>query len=645
MTPITRMRYRPANPGKPLRLAVLLAVGMLAAMTVAAQDVAAPVDQPYSGVIELKVDVTNLDQKIFRVQEHIPVKPGKMTLLYPQWLPGNHAPTGPLAQFNGLKLTAGRHALDWRRDTVNMYAFHVDVPAGVDAIDAEFEFTSPVESNQGRIVATPDMVGLQWNTVLLYPAGYFSHGIAVAPSLTLPAAWQFGTALELKEQVGAEARFKTVALDELVDSPVFAGRNFRRIDLDPGAKTPVFLNVVADRAEYLDAKPEQIALHRALVQQAYRLYGSHHYDHYDFLLGLSDDFSRIGLEHHQSSENAVKPAYFTEWDKSVPAHALLPHEYTHSWNGKFRRPADLWTANFNTPMQDTLLWVYEGQTTYWGYVLATRSGLMSQAQMRDYLANTAAVFSQRSGRTWRALQDTTNQPIISYHAPGAWTSWQRAADYYDEGALIWLDVDTRMREMSGDKRSLNDFARAFFSVEDGSHKPLTYTFEDVVKTLNGVQPYDWAKFLDTRLESHAPEAPLEGLTRAGWKLEFAEQQSDLSKAMEAYRDYTDFSYSLGFVVDKQGRLDNVVWDGPAFKAGLTGGATLLAVNGRTYKAELLKQAIKEAKGGKEPIELILKKDDRYRTVRLDYHDGLRYPILKRIDGVPDRLDAILQPLK
>ncbi len=645
MSSISRIRRFPVRPRIPLLQVTLFATGMAAALVAPAQDIAAPIDQPYPGVIDLKVDVTNLDQKIFNVHEHIPVKPGQMTLLYPQWLPGNHAPTGPLAQFNGLKLTAGGQALEWKRDTVNMYAFHVEVPAGTSAIDAEFEFTSPIESNQGRIVATPEMVGLQWNTVLLYPAGYFSHSITVAPSLTLPVAWQFGTALELKEQVGAEARFKTVALDDLVDSPVFAGKNFRRFDLDPGAKTPVFLDVVADRAENLDAKPEQIALHRALVQQAYRLYGSHHYDHYDFLFALSDDFGRIGLEHHQSSENAVKPAYFTEWDKSVPAHGLLPHEYTHSWNGKFRRPADLWTANFNTPMQDTLLWVYEGQTEYWGNVLAARSGMMSQAQVRDYLANTAAVFGQRSGRTWRALQDTTNQPIISYHAPGAWTSWQRAADYYDEGALIWLDVDTKIREMSSDKRSLNDFAHLFFSVENGSHTPLTYTFDDVIKTLNTVQPYDWATFLNTRLSSRAAEAPLQGLARAGWKLEFGEQQSELSKTMETYREYNDFSYSLGFSVDKQGRLDNVIWNGPAFKAGLTGGATLLAVNGRTYKADMLKQAIKEAKGGGEPIELILKKDDRYRTVRLDYHDGLRYPMLKRIEGVPDRLDAILQPLK
>jgi len=645
MTPTSRLQRFRAGPHKSLLQVILFGASLNAAVPALAQDISPPINQPYPGVIELKVDVTNLDQKIFRVQEHIPVKPGKMTLLYPQWLPGNHAPTGPLAQFNGLKLTADHQALEWKRDTVNMYAFHVDVPANASAIDAEFEFTSPIEANQGRIVATPEMVGLQWNTVLLYPAGYFSHGIAVIPTLTLPATWQFGTALELKEQVGAEARFKTVALDDLVDSPVFAGKNFRRFDLDPGAKTPVFLDVVADRAEYLEAKPEQIALHRAMVQQTYRLYGSHHYDHYDFLFALSDDFARIGLEHHQSSENAVKPAYFTEWDKSVPAHGLLPHEYTHSWNGKFRRPADLWTANFNTPMQDTLLWVYEGQTEYWGNVLAARSGMMSQAQVRDYYANTAAIFSQRSGRTWRALQDTTNQPIISYHAPGAWTSWQRAADYYDEGALVWLDVDTRIRELSGEKRSLNDFAKLFFSVENGSHTPLTYTFDDVIATLNTVQPYDWAKFLSARLNGHGPEAPLEGLTRAGWKLDFGEQQSELSKSAEAYREYTDFSYSLGFSVDKQGRLDNVVWDGPAFKAGLTGGATLLAVNGRTYKADLLKQAIKEAKGTREPIELILKKDDRYRTVRLDYHDGLRYPMLKRIEGVPDRLEAILQPLK
>ncbi len=429
---------------------------------------------------------------------------------------------------------------------------------------------------------------MQWNTVLLYPAGYYARDVVFKPSVTLPQDWKFGTALELSEQTGAEAHFKPVNLDELIDSPMFAGKYFKRFDLDPGAKVPVFLNVVADRAENLETKPDQIELHRSLVQQAAKLYGSHHYDHYDFLLALSDEFSGIGLEHHQSSENGVKPNYFTEWDKSYVMRGLLPHEYTHSWDGKFRRPADLWTPNYNVPMQDSLLWVYEGQTQYWGNVLSSRSGLMTLAQVRDSIAMTAATYDNRVGRSWRAMQDTTNDPIINRRRPLGWVSWQRAEDYYSEGELIWLDADTKIRELSGDKRSLNDFAHAFFGVEDGRHVPLTYTFEDVVKALNAVQPYDWANFLRSRLDGHGPGAPLDGLTRAGWKLVYTDTPTDYFKSAEEFRKSTDFTYSLGFSVDKEGHLANLLWDSPAFKAGLTEGATLLAVDGRGYKPELLK---------------------------------------------------------
>ncbi|MBV8666283.1 MAG: M61 family metallopeptidase [Burkholderiaceae bacterium] len=626
----------------PKLIAALLAS---AAVQTAFAKIPDPVDQPYLGTIELKVDATNVDQKIFQVHEHIPVKGGKLTLLYPQWLPGTHSPTGPLAQLAGLELHANGKRLEWKRDTVDVFAFHVEVPADAKFVDADFQFVSPIETSQGRITATTEIVGVQWNTVLLYPAGYYGRDVIFKPSVVLPRDWKFGTALELSEQSGTESHFKPVNLDELIDSPMFAGKYYKRIDLDPGAKVPVFLNVVADRAENLETKPEQIELHRALVQQAYKLYGSHHYDHYDFLLAMSDEFSGIGLEHHQSSENGVKPGYFTDWEKSYVSRGLLPHEFTHSWDGKFRRPADLWTPNYNVPMQDSLLWVYEGQTQYWGTVLSSRSGLMTLAQVRDSIAATAAVYDTRIGRSWRAMQDTTNDPIINRRRPLGWMSWQRSEDYYSEGELIWLDADTKIRELSGDKRSLNDFARSFFGVEDGRHVPLTYTFEDVVKALNAVQPYDWATFLRTRLDGHGPGAPLDGLTRAGWKLVYTDQPTDYFKSSEEFRKVNDFSYSLGFTVDKENKLTSVAWDGVAFKAGLTEGATLLAVDGRAYKPELLKAAIKEAKSGKQSIELILKKDDRYRTVHLDYHEGLKYPRLERIEGTPDRLQAILEPMK
>jgi predicted metalloprotease with PDZ domain len=607
--------------------------------------VPAPLDKAYPGTLVLNVDATNLSQQIFQVRETIPVKPGKMTLLYPQWLPGNHAPSNPLVQLAGLMLSANGKRVDWVRDETDMFAFHITVPAGATTLEAQFQYLSPLEGDQGRTTMTNEIVGVQWNAMLLYPAGFAASRVTFQPNVTLPDGWQFGGALELDKRLGNVVRFKPVDLVNLIDSPLFAGRYFKRFDLDPGAKIAVHLNVVADNAESLAATPEQLAIHRALIQQAYKLYGSHHYDHYDFLLSLSDEFSGIGLEHHQSSENGVKPGYFTDWAKSTSqaGRDLLAHEYTHSWNGKFRRPAGQNVANFNQPLHNSLLWVYEGQTQYWGYVLAARSGLMSVAQVQEAIAATAARYDSVQGRSWRAMQDTTNDPIINRRKPLGWVNWQRAEDYYSEGQLIWLDTDTKIRELSGDKRSLNDFAHSFFAVHDGSHAPAHYSFEDVVQALNAVQPYDWASFLRSRLDGHGPGAPLDGLARAGWKLVYTEQMSDYLKGAEEHTKSHDFSYSLGLTLDKDAHIRNLIWDSPAFKAGLSAGPTVLAVNGKAYKPERLKAAITAAKNG-APIDLLIKKGETLRTVRIDYRGGLRYPRLERIAGTPDRLGAILQAL-
>jgi predicted metalloprotease with PDZ domain len=602
-------------------------------------------DQPYPGTIVLNVDATDLTQQIFRVRMTIPVQAGPLTLLYPQWLPGNHGPSGPLTQLAGLKLSAGGKPVAWTRDPVDVFAFHLTVPAGATTLDAEYQYLSPLDSAQGRNTMTDDILGVQWASMTLYPAGYNSRRITVQPNLVLPAGWQFGTALETDQRVGASVKFKPLDLDTLIDSPLFAGRYFKRIDLNPGAKVPVMLNIVADSPEQLDAKPEQVNLHRAMVQQALKLYGSQHYKHYDFLFAISDEFGGIGREHHQSSENGVKTGYFTEWNKSEAGRDLLPHEYTHSWNGKFRRPAGQDVPNLNTPLQNSLLWVYEGQTQYWGGVLAARSGLVSPAYTRDTLAATAARYDNTRGRTWRPVQDTVNDPIINGRRPLGWGNWQRAEDYYSEGSLIWLDVDTRIRELSNERRSLDNFAKDFYSINDGSFTPAHYTFEDVVAALNKVQPYDWASFLRTRVEDIAPKAPLDGLARAGWKLVYTDTPSEASKNADERIKGADFSYSLGFAVKADGGIINVVWDGPGFQAGLAANSSIVAVNNRAYKPEVLKAAVKDAKGGTAPISLLVKKGNVFRTIALDYHGGLRYPHLERIPGTKDRLDTILRAVK
>ena len=609
--------------------------------------IAAPVDTPYpGGVIRLNVDATDLAHAIMTVHETVPVTgPGPIVLQLPRWLPGNHAPSGSIDKLAGLIITADGKRIEWKRDPVDVFSFHVDVPAGAKALDLDFQFLSPVSTKEGRVVMTPEMLNIEWDNVALYPAGYFSRDVQIQPTVKLPEGWTPATALETASAAGPVVSYKTTTFNTLVDSPLIAGKYFEKFDLDPGGPARVTLDVIADRPSELVAKPEQIAAHKALVQQAYKLFASHHYDHYDFLFSLSDRMGGAGLEHHQSSEDGTKPKYFTDWDKSPAGRDLLAHEYTHSWNGKFRRPADLWTPNFNVPMRDSLLWVYEGQTQYWGYVLAARSGLLSKQEALDAIALTAAQYDFRVGRSWRAMEDTTNDPIIAQRRPLSWLSWQRSEDYYSEGQLIWLDADTLIREKTAGKKSLDDFAAAFFGVDNGSFVTHPYTFDDVVAGLNAVTPNDWAGFLHQRLDGHGPGAPLDGVARGGYKLIYTDTPTDYFKSNETARKNTNLMFGIGFVVDKDAMLTEVQWDGPAFKAGLTEGSTIIAIDGQAYDADFLKETIKAAKTGAEPIELLVKDKDEYRTVRIDYHDGLRYPRFERVTGTTARLDDILAAKK
>jgi len=629
-------------------------IGALAhGQTPAAAAIPPAANTPYPGTLTLQVDASDLDRRIFRVKETIPVKPGPLTLLYPRWLPGNHAPNGKIGQLAGLKIASGGTPIEWRRDPIEPFAFHLTVPAGASVLDVEFQFLSPTSEASGRVVVTPEMLNVQWNAVLLLPAGHAVRRITVKPSLRLPDGFAASTALDAASQNGTRTDFKPVDADTLVDSPVFAGKYRKRFDLDPDAaragRPPVFLSVLADSPEELDVKPEQLAAHRSLVEQADKVFGARHYPRYEFLLAVTDQLGGIGLEHHGSSENSAHLGHFTTKAKDSYGRDLLAHEYTHSWNGKFRRPADLWTPDFQTPMQGTLLWMYEGQTQFWGDVLAARSGLMPLADVREELANIAASLGSRAGREWRNLQDATTEPIVSERRSHNWVSWQRSADYYDEMVLIWLEADMLIRDQSGGRRSLDDFARAFFgpSSKRGPTEttPLTYTFDDIVAELNRVQPYDWAAFLRTRLDTHKDDTLLNGLTRAGWRLAWREKPTEYYKnVMGGYRRKSDdFFYSLGFDVAKEGKLKNLRWGSPAFDAGLDDAAQLLAVNNRAYTPERLGEAITAAKTSKAPIQLLVKEGETFRTVPIAYSGGLRYPTLERIDGTEDKLQLVLQP--
>jgi predicted metalloprotease with PDZ domain len=603
-----------------------------------------PRDVPYAGVITLDVDASDVTRGIFRVRERVPVAgPGPLTLLYPQWHPGKHAPRGAIQLLSGIEMRANGTLLPWRRDPVNVFAFHVEVPAGVEALDLSFQFVSPTQTNQGRIAVTREMLNLQWEVAVLYPAGHYAARIRIAPSLKLPPEWRFAVALDGARTNGDTTRFAETDLETLVDSPLFAGKYYRLVDLDPGAARPVRLNIFADRPDQLEATDEQLAKHRNLVQQAYALFGSQHYDHYDFLFALTDRMGGIGLEHHRSSENGVDGIYFTDWERAASERDLLPHEMIHSWNGKFRRPADLWTPNFETPMRGSMLWVYEGLTQYYGVVLAARSGLWSEEQTREALALTAATYQYRVGRQWRSVADTTLDPILSARRPAPWRSWLRNEDYYSEGQLVWLDADTLIRERTDNARSLDDFARAFFGINDGSWTPVTYTFDDIVAALNDVLAHDWAAFLQERVYAAGTEPPLDGLARGGYRLVYKEQRSTFQREAEAYAGSADFSYSLGLSFGENGNVTGVQWDGPAFNQGMTVGTQVVAINGVSYSNDALRRAITAAKSSDAPLELLLKSRDQYRTVTIPYRDGLRYPHLDRDTAVTDRLAAILAP--
>jgi len=606
-------------------------------------DVPAPQNVPFQGTLKINVDATDIGRRIFRVHETIPVQAGALTLLYPQWLPGNHSPTGPIDKFAGLKVTANGQVLPWVRDPLNVYAFHVDVPQGASSVEVEFQFLSPQDARQGRVVMTPEMLNVQWNTVSVYPAGYYTSQIKAEASLTLPAGWQLGSALEVAPRSGDTVTFKEIDYDDLVDSPIYAGKYFKRVDLDPGAKTPVFLNIVADDPKYLEIKPEQLKVHQNLVQQMYKMYGAHHYNHYDFLLSLSDKMSGNGLEHHRSSENGVGPSYFTEWDKNSVERDLLSHEFNHSWDGKYRRGADLATPSFNVPMQDSLLWVYEGQTQFWGYVMAARSGLWKEDQARDMLAYVAATYEKgRPGlQQWRNIQDTTNDPIIAMRRPLPFRNYQMSEDYYSGGQMIWLEVDAKLRELSGNKKSIDDFGKSFFGMKNGEWDVNTYTFEDVVKTLNDIQPFDWAPYLRERLDGHGPIT--NGIAAHGWKLVYNDKPSDMVKGVEMRRGSTDLTYSLGVSIGKSGDINDVLWDGPAFKAGLSPGMKLIGVNGKEFSGDALKDAvIASSKDKSKPVELLVKNFDEFQTLRIDYHDGLKYPHLERDTSKKDTLADLLK---
>jgi predicted metalloprotease with PDZ domain len=629
-------------------IAAALAVSLLVASPLPA--VAAPAtmegnwrprDVAYPGIVRVEVDATDVERGIFRVKQHVPVK-GKrrITLLFPKWVPGNHAATVRIERLVGLVIRSAGRRLVWTRDPVDMHAFHVELQKDVKAIDVEFQFLSATDSDEGRVVMTPEMMNLQWFSLLLYPAGYFARQITFEAEVTLPEGWELTTQLETAARSGSTVRFKPVSLETLIDSPLFAGRHFRRFELGGIHGAPVFLDVVADAPEYLAAPDAAIDAYRRLVVEAAGVFGRPPFRRYNFMLGLTREMGSIGTEHLASSENTRPLDYFSDWQSS----ALLAHEFSHSWNGKARRPADLWSSDFNLPMRNSMLWLYEGQTQFWAYVLSARSGLLTQGQVMDTFARLAATQSSQPGREWRPLADTVNDWIIArelFEEP--WPSWHREGfDSYGEANLMWLQADGLIRELSNGRRSLADFARTFFA--GGGERASLYDFDDVVGALQKVQPYDWASFIGKRLHSVAPEAPSDWLRDSGYRLVFRETPTAEFAARQKRNDTLGLRYSIGLVLRaSSGEVTEVIWNSPAFDAAVVPRALILLVNGSKYDPDLLLSAIQKNRSGDQPIRLTVKSRGRERTLSLDYRGGLRFPRLERVSGTPDHLGQLLAP--
>lgn len=607
------------------------------------QQVPDAADVPYpGGTMVLDIDATDTLRGVYRVTQTVPVAPGtqRLTLLFPQWLPGNHGPRGPLAELIDVTFSADGQLLRWKRDPVEVNAFHIDLPAGTTAVVARFLHTSPLQSSEGRITMTQEMLNLQWEKMSLYPAGHYVRQIKVKPSVTVPTGWTVAGALDGLKREGDRWSWGETSYEVLVDSPLFAGKHFAKWDLGQN----VTLNVVADKPEQLAAKPEQIELHRNLVTEARLAFGANHFDRYEFLLALTDRMGGIGLEHHRSSENQLEPGAFTEWDKYDFDRNLLPHEYSHSWSGKFRRPARLWTPDYRQPMQGDLLWTYEGQDQFWGLVLAARSGLQGKDTVLGMLASWAGNFAEQPGRRWRSVEDTGSDPVFAARKPKPFSSLSRNEDYYTEGALTWLEIDQIIRAGTGGKKSIDDFAKLFFGMRDGDYGQIAFEADEIVTKLNQVYPYDWAKLIDQRINTPGQPAPTKGIELGGYKLVWKEEPNPFVKASMADSKTLNLTHSIGLVLDKDAKVIATQWDGPAFKAGIVSGATILAVNGIGYSQDELKKAITAAKTG-APLELLTKRGDHFITYTIDYKGGLRWPWLER--AAPGKaaagLDLLLTP--
>jgi predicted metalloprotease with PDZ domain len=595
--------------------------------------------------MELRVDATDAPRRITRSHFVVPARPGPLTLVYPKWIPGEHGPTGPIVNMAGLVVTSGGKTIAWRRDSEHLYEFHLDVPAGAAKLDIDLVFLEPSDLHgfSGGPSTTDQLLDLSWNRLVLYPKGLSPELISVSASLKLPVGWKYATALPVARQAETTVEFAPATLAALIDSPIVAGAHTRVIPLGPEVGPPVEIDLVADSDEALEMTDQQIAAYRQVVSESLALFGARHYRNYHFLYLMSDKVESFGLEHHESSEDRVGERTLVEDDRRRARAGLLPHEFVHSWNGKYRRPRGLATRDYQEPMRGDLLWIYEGLTEYLGWVLTGRSGLLSEQEQLEGLAEVAAHMDAIPGRRWRSLEDTAIAAQVLYESAQEWGSMRRSVDFYPEGLLIWLEADVLIRHLTQGKASLDDFCRNFFGGRDGSPEVRPYDLDEVIADLTAVARYDWRGFFEGRIMRPTEHAPLGGIVNGGYKLVFTDRSNARMRAIEKTRQFHEMLYSLGFLVDEHDKLIDVLPDHPGATAGLAPGMRLVAVFGRHYSTDVLRDALAHTRNESRPLEFLVESSDYFKTIAIDWHGGERHPHLERDASRPDVLTQILVP--
>jgi len=601
--------------------------------------------------IQITADLTEAPRKLFHAEIDIPVTAGPLVLITPKWIPGHHSPGGPVADITGVVFTANGKTLVWRRDDVDLYEFHLTVPAGASSVHAHLDCITTNTTN--------NLAVLEWERLLLYPAGIPVRDIPIQASVNVPAGWGIGTSLtpisayDPQHPAGGVVHYAPTTVEMLEDSPIMTGIYFHEYALAPELTPRHYIDVFGDSAEVAEIRPSVLEHWNRLIYEASAMYGAPHYRTYHFLLALRGPQGGGGLEHHESSDNSMSERTLTTDDGEMTSAGLLPHEFTHSWNGKYRRPAGLATPDYATPMKGELLWVYEGLTDYLGELLGERTGAISAERYRESLALDAANMDNMTGRAWRSIGDTaisiSGLGTVAFGRGGnAWANWRRGADYYPEGNLLWLDVDTTIRKLTNNSKSIRDFMAVFLNKGGGmTPSVVPYDFNEIVADLNQVVKNDWAGFLNDRVNGINPHVNVEGIEQGGYKLVYADKPSDYQKTRMALRGTgTEMWFSLGIALDNDGvTISDVRVGGPADKAKIFPGEKIMAVNGRVFGKDALHAAVRQGTSSSAPIHFILQNDVLVTEVDVDYHDGERYPTLVRVEGTPALLDDIVKPLQ